>query len=254
MQIQENKIVDHYLSSKGLTGLPISKETTIRVSDQVRKDFNINESSFIALKMAERAFFREDVGFLLTHKEGVCGEGTRVIVNLLNRLGFDATRVTLFNRELESSHTLVSVVIDTQEFFIDSINSNSYITELLKSYDISSNDFNLMHYSDKLAKRREFTKKEYQGNIPEGYIDFFNYFWLYSYEAMPYTKLLTTIGVDCRMFNFGRPPSWISNLAEKPNTILLFITLATSIFATYLLHKLGIIQKILQRDSVKFKM
>src|SRR3989304_4043142 len=72
MQVQEDKIVDHYLYSNNLIRLPISRETAVRVSDRVRKDFNVLESTFVALKMAERPFLREDSGFLLTHKEGLC--------------------------------------------------------------------------------------------------------------------------------------------------------------------------------------
>ena len=247
MQIQEDKIVDHYLSQNKLFGLRIGKETAVRVSDQVREDFNVNESSFAALNMAERPFLREDVGFLLTHKEGVCGEGTRVIVNLLSRLGFNASRITLYNRELQSSHTLVSVVIDEQEFFLDSINSPAEVNELLRNNNISSNDFNLMHYSDNISTRREFVRTGQSGIGPEGLIKFFDRYWLYSYEATPYSKLLTKIGFDVRVFNFKRPNQWISILSEKPNKIMFLVTLIVwvSALTMYLLHKIRIIRKIL---------
>lgn len=185
-QVQENRIVDDYLSSNDFIGLPVSKETAIRVSDQVRSDFNTKESSFVALKMAERPFLREDVGFLLVHKEGVCGEGTRVIVNLLDRLGFDVTRVTLFNRRLQSTHTLVSVVIDDQEFFVDSINSSTEVTDVLRHDNIASNDFDLMHYSDDILERRAFAKADHESFISQAQIKFFNRYALYSYEATPY--------------------------------------------------------------------
>ena len=79
MQMRENKIVDQYLSSNNLIGLPVSKETAVRVSNQVRNDFNVNNSSFVALNVSERPFLREGVAFLLTHKEGLCGEGARVV-------------------------------------------------------------------------------------------------------------------------------------------------------------------------------
>jgi hypothetical protein len=251
MQIEENKIVDHYLSQNKLGGLPVSKETAIRVSDQVRDDFNVNESSFTALNLAERPFLRKDVGFLLTHKEGLCGEGTRVIVNLLSRLGFNASRITLFNRELQSAHTLVSVVIDEQEFFLDSINSTEEVNELLRNNNISSNDFNLMHYSDNISTRREFARTGQSRIDQEGLIKFFDRYWLYSYEATPYSKILTKIGFDVRVFNFKRPNQWISVLSEKPNKIMFLFTLIVSVLTLYLLHKLKIVRKILLMKPMK---
>ncbi len=239
MQVQENKIVDQYLSSNNLIGLPINKETAVRVSNQVRNDFNIKESSFVALNFAERSFLREDVGFLLTHKEGLCGEGARVVVNLLNKLGFDATRVTLFNKKLQSSHTLVSVLLNGREFFIDSINSSEVVNNLLNKSSISSIDFDLLHYTDDISKRRKFVKSS-QKSKSEQYVNFFNYYWLYSYEATPYSKLLTKIGFDVRVFNFQRPNHWISVMAEKPNLVMLLVTFLAAVFAMYLLYKLRV--------------
>lgn len=246
MQVQENMIVDQYLSSAKLVGLPISKETAVRVSNQVRKDFNINESSFGTLNLAERPFLREDVGFLLTHKEGVCGEGTRVIVNLLNRLGFDATRITLYNKQLQSAHTLVSVLIDENEFFVDSINSSAEVNKLLVNTDISTNDFNFLHYTDNLSKRREFVKSSHIDK-PEEYVKFFNNYWLYSYEATPYSKLLIKVGFDMKVLNFDRPNHWLSLIAEKPNSVMLLVTFMASIVAMYLLLKFRIISTIFRR-------
>ena len=43
----------------------------------------MNERSFVALKMGEGPFLREDARFPLTHREGERGEGTRVIISLL---------------------------------------------------------------------------------------------------------------------------------------------------------------------------
>ncbi|MCK5697044.1 MAG: hypothetical protein KAI02_02720 [Gammaproteobacteria bacterium] len=240
IQIQENMIIDQYLSSNKLDGLPITKETAVQVSNQVRKDFNINESSFVNLNLADRPFLREDVGFLLIHKEGVCGEGTRVIINLLNRLGFDATRITLYNKKLQSAHTLVSVLIDKNEFFVDSINSLDEVNKLLVKTNISSNDFNFLHYTDNLSKRREFVESNTLDKSKE-FINFFKEYWLYSYEATPYSKLLTKIGFNVKVFNFNRPNQWLSLIAEKPNLVMLFISLMTSIIIMYLLSKFRII-------------
>jgi hypothetical protein len=251
MQMRENKIVDQYLSSNNLIGLPVSKETAVRVSNQVRNDFNVNNSSFVALNVSERPFLREDVAFLLTHKEGLCGEGARVVVNLLNKLDFDATRVILFNKYLQSAHTLVSVLIDEHEFFVDGLTTSHEVNKFLINSNISSNDFILLHYSDNVDKRREFDRrKEFvlsnQTNKSEEYINFFNHYWLYSYEATPYTKLLTKIGIDVRVFNFNRPSHWLSVMAEEPNLVMFFVTFIASVFAMFLLHKLRIINTILR--------
>ena len=251
MQMQENAIVDQYLSQNKLGGLPIVKETALRVSDQVREDFNVNENTFAALNLEERPFLREDVGFLLTHREGVCGEGTRVMVNLLSRLGFNASRITLFNKELQSLHTLVSVVIDEQEFFLDSINSTAEVNELLRNNNLSSNDFDLMHYSDNISTRRQFVRTGESRIASEGLIKFFDSYWLYSYEALPYSKLLTKIGLDVRVFNFRRPNRWMSILAEKPNMVMFLVTLIVAVLAMYLLHRLNLFRKILRMGPTK---
>lgn len=249
-QSQEDKIVDRYLSSNNLASLPISKETAVRVSDQVRKDFNTKEGSFAALNLAERPFLREDAGFLLTQKEGLCGEGARVMINLLNRLGFDATRITLFDQKLQSAHTLVSVDIGEKEFLVDSINSTPEVNALINSDNISSNDFNILHYSDDFLKRRQFEKTDHNRITPERQRKFFDEYWLYSYEAIPYSKLLTRAGFDVRAFNFERPNSRLSDLAEKPNMIMFCISLVTSVFATFLFHKLKIIRTFLRMTAV----
>ena len=187
MQMRENKIVDQYLSSNNLIGLPVSKETAVRVSNQVRNDFNVNNSSFVALNVSERPFLREDVAFLLTHKEGLCGEGARVVVNLLNKLDFDATRVILFNKYLQSAHTLVSVLIDEHEFFVDGLTTSHEVNKFLINSNISSNDFILLHYSGNIDKRSEFDRRREfvlsnQTNKSEEYVKFFNHYWLYSIQ------------------------------------------------------------------------
>ncbi len=248
-QVQENKIVDQYLSSNNLNGKSITKETAVRVSDLVRKDFNINKNTFAALNMKKRPFLREDVGFLLTYKEGLCGEGARVIVNLLNRLGFDATRITLFNRKLLSSHTLASIVINEHEFLVDSINSSVEFNELVKNTDISTTDYNIMHYSDNYTERQKFKNKA-TDKKPEGYAKFFDYYWLYSYETIPYSKLLTRLGLDVRVFNLKRPHSLLSNIAEKPNIVMFIISFIVSVLTIYLLHKLKIIRNIFRIGTI----
>lgn len=249
-QIREDSIVDLYLLDNELNGLPLNRQTAIRISDQVRNDFNVNEDTFTTLDLTNRPFLREDVGFLLTYREGVCGEGTRVIINLLSRLGFDSTRITLFDKVLQSSHTLVSVKIDGREFFLDSINSTPYVNDLLRYNDISSSDFDVLHYSDDISIRREFDEFRQANSKPKEFETFFDNYWLYSYESTPYSKLLTKMGFDARIFNFDRPSRWTSILAERPNMILLIVSSIGSVIAMSLLLGLGVLKKLFLEDLV----
>jgi len=234
-QMEEHKIVENYLSKNNLLGLSISKETALKVSDQVRKDFNIKESSWVGLNMNERPFLREDVATLLTYKEGVCGEGTRVIVDLLNRLGFDATRVTFYNKRLQAEHTLVSVVINEKEFFVDTINSLPKINTLLREHNISASDFDLIHYTDNITDRR--TLAEESADKKRDFSNELEYYWLYSYTATPYTKLLSKLGFDVRIFNFDRPSHLSSILAERPNSLMFILSLMGYLLFFYFLYQ-----------------
>lgn len=217
LQVDENRVIDQFLRKNNFINMPISKTTAYKVSDIIRGEFNTDESKFVHLNMANRPFLRNDTAFLLKYKEGLCGEGARVIINLLQRIGFDATRITLFNKHLQAAHTLVSVKIGDREFLVDSINSDRKVNLFLRNNDISPSDFNLMHYSSNILTRRLFVNKKHKEHAAEV---FFDHYWLYSYEALPYTKLVTKLGMDVRVFNFDRPPLFISSMAEKPNTIM----------------------------------
>lgn len=228
LQHKENISIDNYLVNAGLVGQEVSKQTAIRVAQKIRQDFNTDIEAFEALDIFNRPFLRESTQFLLKHKEGLCGEGTRVLVNVLNRLGFDSTRVTLYDDRLNSAHTLVAVKIDEREFFVDSINSWPSVTRLLEQKDVSTADFALSKYSNSLAERHQFRNHvtAVDGDVKEAFLD---KFWLYSYEATPYTKVATKMGMNVRIFNFKRPPRFISGLAEKPYLIVAIIVLGAAI-------------------------
>lgn len=240
-QAEEDRVVRDYLEQNGLAGLPRSKESAVRISQQVRRDFEIDESRFKTLKMATRPFLREDTAFLLRHKEGLCGEGTRVLVNLLLQEGYDATRLTLYDRVLFPAHTLVSVKLGEHEFLLDSINSPGPVNEFLNTRDIATDDFRLLHYSDDLGTRTDAARK-LTVERPDG--EFFNQFWLYSYEAIPYTKLLTKARRDVRVFNLDRPARIMSALAEKPNLIVAVGALLAAVLVMTLLHLTGAIGRL----------
>jgi hypothetical protein len=212
----EERLIVAYLQNNGLKGVPVSKQTAVRVSDTVRRDFEVDERKWTRLKMDRRPFLREDTGFLLEAREGLCGEGTRVIVNLLLELGFDATRVVLYDRQLNPIHTLVSIVIDGEEYFIDSINSPDDFNNYLRDHQFSAKSFNLIsHQEDIIDLRKEIAAKKSRGSEPE-----LEPFWLYSYEATPVTKVARLMGWQLRAFNHSRPPRLLSALAEKPNLVL----------------------------------
>lgn len=236
----ERALLDAYLRDRGLAGLPVSKETAVRVSQAVRADFETDQTKWKRLDYARRPFLRRSPGWLLEAREGLCGEGTRVMVALLGRLGFDATRVTLYNQHLQGAHTLVSVKLGGREVFIDSINSPEDVNALLNAQDISSADFRIAHYSDDILQRR--VQRPGAGSDDPAAADsvrtrFFDVYRVYSYEAFPASKLVHAVGLDWRVFNFNRPPGWVSWLAERPRAImaLLWLALALAFDAAVLL-------------------
>ncbi len=237
LQWQEQQIMQRYLMSHGLHDAPITRETALRVSRAVRGDFVVDETAFENIDLVDQPFLRESTATLLQHREGLCGEGARVIVSLLHELGFDATRVVLFNDRLESAHALVSVQLDGGDFLVDSINSRPDVTAMLEAHTVSVRKFDVLHYTDNLEERRRMAAEAAHPR-PEGMDEFFERYWLYSFEAVPYAKLLTTAGIDVRVFSFQRPYLWISALAEKPNLVraLLWSALPVSTLGLLLLY------------------
>lgn len=239
-QRAEDAVVDRYLREHGLAGLPVSQATAVRVSQAVRADFETDETKWNALDYAHRPFLRRDTAWLLGVREGYCGEGTRVIVCLLQRLGFDATRLTLYDRHLQAVHTLVSVRLGDREVLVDSINSPDSINLLLNRGELSTRDFRVVHYSDDILQRDAFARELAERDTLDAdslRTRFFRLYRVYSYEALPVSKLLTRAGVDWRVFNFARPPRWVSGLAERPREIkaVAWLSLALAFDAALLL-------------------
>lgn len=241
-QWKENRIVYGYIHEHGFDELPANKESAIKVSEQVIADFNVDLSTFKVLRMDDRPFLREDAGFLLTCREGVCGEGARVIVRLLNAMGYDATRVTLYDRYMQFAHTLVSVQEGDRSYWIDSINSNDTLTVLLTKRDISEKSFNYLNYSDKISDRLDAIQYHRDVQEADELKILLDRYFLYSFEAIPVTKLLAKIGINWRVFNLRRPPHFISVLAEEPHMVMFwfyfFIAVAITILAIWPLKKL----------------
>lgn len=170
-QVQENEIMNDYLEANGLSHLPLAKESAFLVARQVIKDFNVNERTFKGLEMTNRPFLREDAGFLLSHKEGQCGEGSRVIIRLLNTLGFDATLISLYDKYIQSAHTLVSVKLSGDEFWVNSINSHEEITSFLENNNMSAKKFDHLYYSDNIHERIEKIERFSHSDLNESFSD-----------------------------------------------------------------------------------
>lgn len=221
-QRAEDAAVDRYLRVHGLAGLPVTPATAVRVSQAVRADFQTDESKWRSLDYRHRPFLRRDTAFLLGAREGLCGEGTRVIVNLLQRLGFDATRVTLYGQHLQGLHTLVSIRLGDRELLVDSINSPDSVNRLLNRGDLSTRDFRVASYSGDILERDALTRALAERDTlgaDSSRAGFFRVYRAYSYEALPVTKLLARAGLDWRVFNLTRPARGLSSLAEKPRAL-----------------------------------
>lgn len=230
-QIGENRKISQYLSESDL-GNSSDWDKAKQLSQRLRSDFEINESKFVSLNMSNRPFLRETAGYLLDIKEGQCGEGARVLVNLLNEAGYDATRITLYNKYLDAAHTLVSLKIGSNEYFIDTINTSNEINDFINQNQITSKSFKIVKYDSDVSKRTSdyFSLKEMANSDQENTENiFFRKFKYYSYEAIPYTKLFKVLGLDVRMLNFDRPPRGISSLAEKPYLLLSIVWLMLAI-------------------------
>ena len=221
LQRLENSMVDEFILANGLQSADLNKFDAFKVSDAVRSSFEVDEDKFKVMKMNNRPFLRESTLTLLGIKEGLCGEGARVITNILLRLGYNASRITLFNKHLESTHTLVSIQTGGKDILIDSINSQAEVNDFLRNEDISIKDFHILSYTDSFKGRKSFKdarkKAELEIMMRKGmWATFFQKYRLYSYESIPFSKLLTKIGVDSRVLNLQRPARSLSSLAEKP--------------------------------------
>lgn len=226
----EDRVIDNYLESRGLLGLPPGKDTAIRIAAQVRHDFNTDESAFKALDYETSPFLRHDTRFLLTHLEGTCGHGTRVVINLLRASGFeDVTRITLYDRYLNPSHALVAVKEGDRSYLVDSINSRPWFTGFLESNDVYVDRFPIMSHVESMSMRRawvdDLRTRQYDGE----WARIFDRFWTYSYDATPLSKIVGAIGLRVQAFSLERPSPFISRLAERPNELMAILSGAMAI-------------------------
>lgn len=220
LQYKEDRYLDEFIRKNGFS-TKVSWDSAIQVSKFLRGIFNTDHKLFQRLFMEKRPFLREDAKFLLEAREGLCGEGARVLVCILTRMGIDATRVTLFTRWLHPSHTVVSVLVSGDEYLIDTINSQPKSNDYLNSKKISTADFKVMGYIPNVDERRAIKKKMIEdaatSNIEQN--AFFSKYWFYSYDALPVTKVLAALRIHWRVMIFRRPNKYLSYISERPNLI-----------------------------------
>jgi hypothetical protein len=164
---KEEQMISEYLKSHGIKFTqPLSKDLAVKVSEIVYKEFNTNPHTWKHFNLHKRPFLRNSVLELLTWKEGLCGEEARVVVKLLQKLGFDATRVQLYKLELgKTGHVVVSVKIKDREFFVDTINSSSWFHKIVRKADVGPYCYFIIHYKKRFAKRTEQNRTEQKSVI-----------------------------------------------------------------------------------------
>jgi|GEM_PF-1634422 len=224
-QWTEDRMIEQYLQSRGLFGLPPDKDTAVRIAAQVRRDFNTDESTFKALDYENSPFLRHDTAFLLTHLEGTCGHGTRVIINLLRAAGFeDVTRITLYDRYLNPSHALVAVKEGDRTYLVDSVNSRPWFTQFLESDDVYVDQFPIMSHVESMSMRRAWVDELKTRQFDGEWARVLDRFWTYSYDATPLSKIVGVFGLRVQAFSLERPSPVISRLAERPNELMALVT------------------------------
>ena len=99
--------------------LPSITEKAEAIRDYVRKEIKpVSHGKFY--NVDRRPFLRHTARETLIYKEGQCGEGTRVIINLLSVIGVKARRVYLCG---EGGHVALEYYNGEKWIFLDSINS-----------------------------------------------------------------------------------------------------------------------------------
>jgi len=214
LHIEENIKLNKFITDRKLDKLKISKESAIIISDSVKSYFN---SDITKWKTTEKNFnkmpyFRHSVLDMLKSHEAVCGGGTRFLTRILIKLGYNATRILLLTSNFGSrGHSCVSMYINGREYFIDSINGGIDIETLFRNYDIGTIDLMIIPYS----KRYDSVYLDAKYNEDTNIQAFQKKFTAYSYEALPFSKILNTVKFNVYVLNFHRPSVMISYIAES---------------------------------------
>ena len=199
-----------------------------KIGGLIFTEFTVDSSQWKFHDRVNRDFLRTSVRDLLRTKEGLCGEGARVNVRLLLAAGFDATRIVLRTPKLgNSGHTVVSVLLNGQEFLVDTINSPPWFHNLVNNEILNTQCYPIPRYSQRMGKNA------YQSAVSSQACTILtSHLPMYDYQAIPYSKLANLIGFDVYVLNLARPSKFISYFAESVYLIwsILFLFIALVIF------------------------
>lgn len=214
----ETSVVNKFIENHALKFPGQSKKNAFLISENLRAEFEVDTTKWKInpTDFAKLPFFRTSVKKLLSSREALCGGGARVLCRILLESGYNATRVVLFTRNFGAmGHVIVSIMVNGKEYFIDTLNSPDDLNELLKKYDINSDVIKIIPYKQRYNKKFidvRYSKDSLISNFQRNYI-------AYSYEAVPFSKLLNSIGFDVYVLNLKRPPFIFSYFAESVNLL-----------------------------------
>ncbi len=234
---KEEKIIQQYIADMNIKrdDFNTTPEYFSAISDYLNSDFNTDVESWKHSDLLGRSFLRNSVLELLEIKEGVCGEGTRMMIRILHSLGYNASRLAFYDKEFGAAHALVSVLIGDSEIVVDTINFNKELHEIFRNNKINMKMINIIHYDDRFSEINKSKPSEFSKFFKEHYA-------IYSYESIPYVKFASKLGADKFIFNFSRPNKYISYLAESVyliKAIVAFVLLILLLLLYYYLKRVS---------------
>jgi hypothetical protein len=207
---KEEKFIKGYILKMGIIESQYNSKIEYfhAISDFVNNDFNKDKSTWKYTNLQNRPFLRQSVYELLTNKEGLCGEGARVMVRILHSLGYDATRLAFYSKKFGAAHALVSVYADGVEMIVDSINYPKELNQIIRKNPHSMSEIDLIYYGQRFIKKSSNELTPFAKFFQEHYAT-------YSYEAIPCSKLISALGFNMHIFNYDRPNKLLSYIAES---------------------------------------
>jgi hypothetical protein len=210
LHYKEEQFLKSYISNMNLSESSYSSKVEYfhEISDFVHHDFNKDQSTWKYTNLRNRPFLRQSAHELLTNKEGVCGEGARVMIRILHSLGYDATRLAFYSKKFGAAHALVSVVVDGNEIVVDSINYPAELNQIIRANPHSMSEIDLIYYGQRFIKKSNDELTNFAKFFQDNYAT-------YSYEATPYSKLISAVGANKHIFNYDRPNKLLSYVVES---------------------------------------
>lgn len=120
--LSEERRLRKVLSEIGVEGMD-RREAARAIQSAVRSRVTAVPKKGKFYDVADRPALRHTAVETWTHAEGQCGEGARLIVNLLLANGIEASRINLSNEKTQFYHTAVAYQAEGKWWLLDSINS-----------------------------------------------------------------------------------------------------------------------------------